>query len=173
MIELGSILMIWVRLLGSDGVHLAPEDTGGFIMIDTGFKVGGLGHGGEAPGLVAAWFPIKIGPPPTAAGMQRGQRGKFDRSPRCQPPPHGWQQRAEPLRRKTICQFRRTDHIERTGAGAFTRCAPVRFEAQITVPAFAVPWRDDRPVVTVRSAHEELVDPYRDGLPGVADCGTP
>jgi len=55
-------------------------------------------------------------------------------------------------------------------AGGFGRCIPARFTATLTVPAFGLPWRPDRPEVPVRSAHEELVDPYRDGLPGLADC---
>jgi hypothetical protein len=57
--------------------------------------------------------------------------------------------------------------------GDLRRCAPVRFEARLDVPAFGLPWRADRPLVVVRSAHEELVDPYRDGLGGAADCGAP
>ena len=56
------------------------------------------------------------------------------------------------------------------GSGGFGRCAPAGFVARLTVPAFGLPWRPDRPAVTVRSAHQELVDPYRDGLPGLADC---
>jgi hypothetical protein len=59
------------------------------------------------------------------------------------------------------------------GLGAFGRCVPARFVARSTVPAFGLPWRPDRPTVTVRSAHQELVDPYRDGLPGLADCEAP
>jgi len=57
--------------------------------------------------------------------------------------------------------------------GGFGRCAPARFSATIAVPAFGLPWRPDRPEVRVRSAHEELVDPFRDGLPGLADCEDP
>jgi hypothetical protein len=57
----------------------------------------------------------------------------------------------------------------RVGTG-FTRCQPARFEASRTVPAFGLPWRGDRPAVTVRSAHQEVVDPYRDGVPGTAAC---
>jgi hypothetical protein len=54
--------------------------------------------------------------------------------------------------------------------GRFDRCAVVRFEARATVPAFGLPWRSDRPEITVRSTHDEVVDPYRDGLGGTADC---
>jgi hypothetical protein len=62
------------------------------------------------------------------------------------------------------------DLVRRSPGADFARCAPARFEAEVVVPAFGVPWRGDRPVVRVRSAHEELVDPFRDGLPGSADC---
>ena len=65
------------------------------------------------------------------------------------------------------------DGLVRRSAGDLRRCAVARFEATVDVPAFGVPWRSDRPHVTVRSAHEELVDPYRDGLGGTADCGDP
>jgi hypothetical protein len=65
------------------------------------------------------------------------------------------------------------DGLVRRSGGDLRRCAPARFEAELEVPAFGVPWRADRPQVTVRSAHEELVDPYRDGLGGAADCGAP
>ena len=65
------------------------------------------------------------------------------------------------------------DALVRRSGGDLRRCAPTRFEAEVDVPAFGVPWRSDRPQVTVRSAHEELVDPYRDGLGGAADCGEP
>ncbi len=57
-----------------------------------------------------------------------------------------------------------------SGQRTFARCRPARFVARMEVPAFGLPWRPARPTVTVRSAHQELVDPYRDGLPGVADC---
>lgn len=57
-----------------------------------------------------------------------------------------------------------------TRRGELRRCAPTRYQATMDVPAVGLPWRDDRPEVTVRSVHEEVVDPYRDGLPGLADC---
>ena len=66
---------------------------------------------------------------------------------------------------------RSLDALEHGLAGStFGRCAPARFVARMSVPAFGLPWRPDRPHVTVRSSHQELVDPYRDGLPGLADC---
>jgi hypothetical protein len=59
--------------------------------------------------------------------------------------------------------------LRRTSPG-FGRCVPSRFQAGIRVPAIAVPWRPDRIEVVVRADHAEVVDPYRAGLPGVADC---
>ena len=50
------------------------------------------------------------------------------------------------------------------------RCATAGFRATIDVPAIGVPWRGDRPHVRVRAQHREVVDPYRDGLAGTADC---
>jgi len=62
-----------------------------------------------------------------------------------------------------------TLRLERT-TSRFGRCVPTRHEAILEVPAVAVPWRPDRPAVVVHSAHVEVVDPYRDGLPGLAAC---
>jgi hypothetical protein len=55
-------------------------------------------------------------------------------------------------------------------ATAFGRCAPTRYEAVLEVPAVAVPWRGDRAARSVRADHTEVVDPYRNGLPGLATC---
>ncbi len=60
--------------------------------------------------------------------------------------------------------------LDRVGTG-FARCARTRFQAVFDVPAVLVPWRGPRPATSVRSTHTEVVDPYRDGLPGVAACG--
>jgi hypothetical protein len=59
--------------------------------------------------------------------------------------------------------------LRRTSVG-FGRCVPARFEAGLEVPAVGAPWRPDRPTVLVRARHEEVVDPYRDDLAGLADC---
>ena len=53
------------------------------------------------------------------------------------------------------------------------RCARATFEAVYEVPALSIPliggW--GRAPFTVRSSHSELVDPFRNGLPGEAeDC---
>jgi hypothetical protein len=57
-------------------------------------------------------------------------------------------------------------------SGAFVRCERVVFEARYRVPLLVVP------VVgsfgegfTVSARHAEVVDPYRSGLAGSADCG--
>lgn len=56
--------------------------------------------------------------------------------------------------------------------GRFARCGPVAFEARTRVPAVVVPWLGGwGDGFTVRARHREVVDPYRSGLPGSADCG--
>jgi hypothetical protein len=59
--------------------------------------------------------------------------------------------------------------LEQTTSG-FGRCVRSRFEARFRIPTLGMPWRSDRPSVTVRAGHQEVVDPYRDGLAGSADC---
>ncbi len=59
--------------------------------------------------------------------------------------------------------------LERVSRG-FGRCVPTRFEAVLEVPTVAAPWRGDRPARSVRAHHTEVVDPYRNGLPGLAAC---
>ena len=59
------------------------------------------------------------------------------------------------------------------GQPQLVRCERATFEAVYEVPALSIPliggW--GRAPFTVRSAHSELVDPFRDGLPGEAeDC---
>lgn len=55
------------------------------------------------------------------------------------------------------------------GAG---RCAPVTVVATYPVPAVTVPFVGGFGAgFTVRAEHRELVDPYRSGLAGEADCG--
>ena len=52
----------------------------------------------------------------------------------------------------------------------FERCRLAHLRASTTVPTIGVPWRRDRPALTVSAEHREIVDPYRDGLPGMASC---
>lgn len=56
-------------------------------------------------------------------------------------------------------------------AGAPRRCADAAYRVDLRIPAVGLPWRPDRPALVVSGHHREVVDPYRDGLPGVADCG--
>jgi hypothetical protein len=56
------------------------------------------------------------------------------------------------------------------GAGAYTRCARATFTATYRVPALTLPWIGGfGEAFTVTSSHTELVDPYRDGVPGSAE----
>ena len=59
------------------------------------------------------------------------------------------------------------DRIE----GGFARCGRVTFEVSYPVPVVVLPWIGGLGEGFVaRSRHSELVDPYRSGLPGEADC---
>jgi hypothetical protein len=56
--------------------------------------------------------------------------------------------------------------------GAFVRCSRVTFEVSYPVPLVRVPFLGDAGAGFVaRARHSEVVDPYRRGLPGTADCG--
>lgn len=53
----------------------------------------------------------------------------------------------------------------------YVRCARVTFEAAVRVPAVRVPFIGGfGEGVRVRSVHSELIDPFRDGVPGEARC---
>lgn len=55
--------------------------------------------------------------------------------------------------------------------GSFARCQRVTFEARYPVPMVVVPWIGGLGEgFTVRARHSELVDPYRAGLAGRANC---
>ena len=56
-------------------------------------------------------------------------------------------------------------------AGGFARCGRITITVSYPAPLFELPFVGllGRGVV-VRSAHSELVDPYRTGLPGAAGC---
>jgi hypothetical protein len=54
--------------------------------------------------------------------------------------------------------------------GGFSRCARATFTATYTVPALSLPWIGGYGNgFTVTSTHSELVDPFRDGVPGSAE----
>lgn len=56
------------------------------------------------------------------------------------------------------------------GTASLARCARVGAKATYRMPALAVPWLGGMGEVLVSGTASELVDPYRDGLAGVA-CG--
>jgi hypothetical protein len=53
---------------------------------------------------------------------------------------------------------------------SFTRCASVEVQASYRVPAVPLPWIGGLGEITVSSTHSERIDPFRDGLPGAAQC---
>jgi hypothetical protein len=57
-------------------------------------------------------------------------------------------------------------------AGGFGRCARVVVEVSYDVPTVQLPWVGGfaGSAVTARSTHSEVVDPFRSGLSGEADC---
>jgi hypothetical protein len=52
----------------------------------------------------------------------------------------------------------------------FDRCRELTIEARYDLPSVGLPWGGRRPAVVVRARHTEVVDPFRDGLPGLARC---
>ena len=55
--------------------------------------------------------------------------------------------------------------------GELSRCERVTVEVSHDVPTVVLPWADGwGSVVTVSARHTELVDPYRSGLAGAAEC---
>jgi Flp pilus assembly protein TadG len=56
-------------------------------------------------------------------------------------------------------------------ASDLARCNRVTFTASYPVPAFTLPWIGGYgDGFTVRATHSEIVDPFREGLPGEATC---
>jgi hypothetical protein len=63
----------------------------------------------------------------------------------------------------------RRDLTAPTGEATYVRCARVTFSASYEVPALTLPWIGGYGHgFEVVSNHSELVDPYRDGVPGDA-----
>jgi hypothetical protein len=57
------------------------------------------------------------------------------------------------------------------GQSGYTRCARAEFTATYRVPALTLPWIGGYGRgFDVSSTHSELVDPYRDGVPGNAEA---
>ena len=58
-----------------------------------------------------------------------------------------------------------------TGQAGFTRCARATFTASYDVPVLRLPWIGGfGSGLDVTSRHSELIDPYRDGVPGSAEA---
>jgi hypothetical protein len=59
----------------------------------------------------------------------------------------------------------------RDGQAGFTRCARATFTASYDVPVLKLPWIGGfGSGLDVTSRHSELIDPYRDGVPGSAEA---
>jgi hypothetical protein len=57
------------------------------------------------------------------------------------------------------------------GQAGFTRCARATFTASYEVPVLSLPWIGGfGSGLDVTSTHSELIDPYRDGVPGSAEA---
>jgi hypothetical protein len=55
--------------------------------------------------------------------------------------------------------------------GGYVRCARATFTATYEVPALVLPWVGGFGAgFSVESSHSELVDPFRDGVPGDAEA---
>lgn len=52
----------------------------------------------------------------------------------------------------------------------FTRCAQVVARVSYDVPAVPLPWIGGLGTTTVSARHSERIDPFRDGIPGAAQC---
>jgi hypothetical protein len=62
--------------------------------------------------------------------------------------------------------------VVRLESGRFGRCERITISVTYPAPLLVLPWlgRVGR-AESVRAVHSELVDPYRTGLPGTAQCG--
>ena len=61
--------------------------------------------------------------------------------------------------------------LEHPSSSGYVRCARVTFSASYEVPALTVPWIGGfGSGFDVSAQHSELVDPFRDGVPGEASC---
>mgnify|MGYP000132380876 CR=1 FL=1 len=84
----------------------------------------------------------------------------------------------------TAAELRATKTLEaygrsgnRTGVNAlvlnegYSRCARIKLTVTYDVPALAIPFIGGfGDAITVQSTSTELIDPFRDGIPGVATC---
>ena len=72
--------------------------------------------------------------------------------------------------REAISNYKRDPNklgLPPPSGGGFVRCQEVTFEATYTVPAITLPWVGGfGSGITVRSRHTEIIDPFRNGVPG-------
>lgn len=62
-------------------------------------------------------------------------------------------------------------NVARRDGGPYVRCARVTFTASYQVPALTLPWIGGfGNGFDVTSSHSELIDPFRDGVPGDASA---
>jgi hypothetical protein len=69
---------------------------------------------------------------------------------------------------------RSADRLELTisPSNTFQRCQRIEVTTRYPVPAVSLPWIGGfGEGFTVRATHSEIIDPFRDGPEGVADCG--
>jgi hypothetical protein len=65
----------------------------------------------------------------------------------------------------------RVEIIDLAPDGVFERCARVTIAVTYSVPAIRIPFIGGYgEAFSIRSTHSEIVDPFRDGVPGVAEC---
>jgi hypothetical protein len=57
--------------------------------------------------------------------------------------------------------------------GAIARCSRITVDVRYQVPSIRVPWVGafGSGALEVHGSHTEIVDPFRSGLSGEADCG--
>lgn len=63
------------------------------------------------------------------------------------------------------------DALSTTIAGEFARCQRITVTSTYNVPAISLPFGGWGSGFTVTSTHSEIVDPFRSGIDGRADCG--
>lgn len=74
-------------------------------------------------------------------------------------------------RRADRADVRLTGLVPAPGQSGYSRCARATFTATYVVPALSLPWIGGfGDGLDVTSSHSELVDPYRDGVPGSAEA---
>lgn len=80
---------------------------------------------------------------------------------------------ADAAAREVVAGYGRDERrLELVRSGDFGRCARITYEALYPLPVLRVPFSDSSiGGWIVRARHSEVVDPFRSGLAGKADCG--